>query len=539
MVLPGLIALVGAAELTARALLDGPSLEERGRRALEGTGLDFHVGDAHFSILRGSLVVRDIRLAHDTMDVTATRGSAALRELKIPRLELSGVSPLSLFSDFIMARRLHVQEPDVRVMRRASGHSPDAAGDAGGADAVRASGAPGGGPARGGLRVREVLVADADVTLERRQTLRFPALALRGATLRTAAQRIDSAWMADPLRALGSSEPVFSVMSIRGLSADSFYTFETGRLQVSAIDSTLQVRQIRMQPTLDDAAFSRRLEWRDERFEVAVAGLEANGIQLQALLEDGTIAIRSLHFDSLDLDVFADKNVPADPAQDEPWLPNTLVLDFRGVLRVDTIRIDGDVRYSELPQGGARRARIAFRDIDAALTNLTNDSLRMSEAQQFSAAVTASMFDAPLELVLRMPLLTPRFTMHYRGSLGRVDLTRLSGMTIPLAGFEVRSGALASLHFDIEVDGSVARGSVGGAYRDAGIGFVDRRSGDGDIIDDVKSLITNTFVIEGDNPANDEAARVGRVEHTVQPGDAFFKRLWVPLRTGLVSLFGL
>ena len=538
LVLLGVIALIGVAELTARALLDGPSLEARGRQALEGTGLDLHVGEAHFSVLRGSLVVRDIRMAHDTMDAD-TRGRAALRELTIPRIELSGVSPLSLFSDLIMARRLQVERPAVRVVRRQVGADPEVLQQSRAADSAVASRSTGGANARGGLRVREVVVEDADVTLERRETLRFPALELRGATLRTAAMQVDSAWIADPLHALGSSEPEFSVESISGLSADSFYTFETGRLHVSAADSTLQVRAIRMEPTLDDAAFARRLEWRAERFEVAAAGLAANGIHLQALLEDGTIAIRSLHFDSLDLDVFTDKNVPSDPASDRPWLPNRLVLGFRGVLRVDTIRIDGEVRYSELPQGSVRRARIAFRDIDATMTDLSNDSLRMAEAEPFRVAATASLFGAPLELDLRIPLLTPRFTMHYRGSLGSVDLTRLSDLTVPLAGFEVRKGTLASLQFDIEVDGPVARGSVAGEYHDAGIGFVDRRSGDGDIIDDVKSFITNTFVIDGDNPADGEAARAGRVEHAVQPGDAFFKRLWVPLRTGLVSLFGL
>jgi hypothetical protein len=534
----GLIGLFAAAELVARGMLDGPSLEARGREALAGTGLELHVGDAYFSVLRGSLVVRDIRMAHDTTDTTAAAGSAALRELTIPLVELSGVSPLSLFSDLILARRLVVREPDVRVMRRLNGTNP-AAHDSTRSVQGEARAAGEARDAHGGLQVRAVLVEDADVTLERRATLRFPSLELRSATLRTAAMRVDAAWMADPLRALGSSEPEFSVDSISGVSADSFYTFATGRLHVSADDARLRVEGIRLQPTLDDAAFARRLEWRDERFEIALAALRADALDLQGLLEDGSIVMRSLHFDSLDLDVFTDKNVPADPAGGEPWLPNTLVREFRGRLRVDTIRVQGEVRYSELRQGGARRARLAFEQLDATLTSISNDSARMSTSEPFLMAVNARLFGAPLQLDLRIPLLQPRFAMRYRGSVGRVDLTRLNDLTIPLAGFEVRSGTLSSLYFDVDVDGAVARGEVAGTYSDARIGFVDRRSGDGDIIQDIKSFIANSFVIEADNPEDGEPARTGRVQYTVQPRDAFFKRLWVPLRTGLVSLFGL
>ena len=62
------------------------------------------------------------------------------------------------------------------------------------------------------------------------------------------------------------------------------------------------------------------------------------------------------------------------------------------------------------------------------------------------------------------------------------------------------------------MDGRTAGGTVWAAYRDLDVQMVDRKTGEGGVFDDIKSFVTNTFVLRGDNmpgDGEDDEARPG------------------------------
>ena len=125
------------------------------------------------------------------------------------------------------------------------------------------------------------------------------------------------------------------------------------------------------------------------------------------------------------------------------------------------------------------------------------------------------------------------------GRVGAMSLSRLNSLTVPLQGVEIQDGRLEGLRFDITVEGPAAGGTVWVAYRDLDVQIVDSRTGEGGLLDDIKSFVANTFALRDENlPETDgeDGAEPGVVEYYVRPADPFFTRVWAPIRSGLMGV---
>lgn len=316
-------------------------------------------------------------------------------------------------------------------------------------------------------------------------------------------------------------------------SGDGLTRIKVDSLRASASDSSFLVSGIDLAPTSSDSEFFRQLTQRRDRIRATVTSVRGRGVDLYGWMRRDVRA-RTIEFDSADVDVLSNRRLP--PGSGDPWLPTRLIRSLAGEVRLDTVRISGRIVYNEIPARQARdTARMEFEQLDGRITGVSS----AEDAPPIVVDASMSLFEAPATIRIEIPYDSSTYRMEMSGRVGAIDLARVNSLTVPLQGIEVQDGHLAALRFDATVDGRTAGGTVWAAYRDLDVQIVDRETGEGGLFDDIKSFVTNTFVLRGDNmPGEGEAdeARPGAIEYYVERDDSFFTRVWAPIRSGLMAV---
>lgn len=485
------------AELVARRVVDAGFLQQKLIERLGTEELEVSIGSASFSLLARRLEARDLVIGRrGRATFTADRFVAA----GLPLLR-GGDGPPKI-GELTIERPLFYYHPD----------------DAGGADPDRD-------PV---LRLGMLRIEQGTALAWRRGATDGPSLVLvRDLEVDGNDVSFDGAGRSTDVR----SGLAWSAGPILRVRADGLTRVSFDSLRASGADSTFMLWGGRFEPTMPDAAFFDHLEVREDRIRAAVSRIETRGLDFDLWPRDGLVA-RSIVFDTIAVDVLTNRRIPSGPS--DPWLPAQLISSFEGRLEIDTIAVRGRIEYRDLPVDVAEPGLIAFENLEVRVEGISN----APDAGPLVVDARLSVFGAPAETRIEIPLDADQFRMSVRGRVGGFDLARLNDLTIPLEGIEIQDGRLEALRYDVVVDGPAAGGTVWAAYRDLDIQMVDRRTGKGSLMDDLKSFVANTFTLRGENmPASgDEGAKPGAVEYAVDPRDSFFTRVWAPIRSGLMAV---
>lgn len=504
-VLGVVIASLGA-EIVASRVVDRSFVADRLAERLGGEGVRVHVGEAAFSLLRRRIEATDV--------VLDGIGGATLAAR---RIVASGL-PL-LEGDVWELRQLTVDGPTLFL------HPSPAADDR---DRTSGSGAPAGPAVRiGRFRIDggTVLAWRPDAKAgSRRALVRDVAIEGRKVGFDGGGRVTD--WPVDLTLRTGA------FVRIR---ADGLTQFGYDSMWASAADSSVEFAGVHVAPTSSDEGYFQRLPARADRIRADLPMVRGRGVDLQTVLRGGLVA-RVVDIDSADVDVLSDRRLPPAPRAGEPTMPTDLVRSFRGEVRIDTLRMAGRIAYGEIPDRPAGRpGRIVFEQFDGRVRDVSS----APDAPPMVLDAAMLVFDAPAEIRIEIPSRTSGYRMDMSGRVGELDLTRLNALTVPLQGIEVQGGRLAAMRFAVTVDGRSAGGTVWAAYRDLDVQMVDRETGEGGLFDDIKSFVTNTFVLRGENmpgSGDGEGTRPGAVRVYVERQDPFFTRVWAPIRSGLMAV---
>jgi hypothetical protein len=143
-----------------------------------------------------------------------------------------------------------------------------------------------------------------------------------------------------------------------------------------------------------------------------------------------------------------------------------------------------------------------------------------------------------LKLQMMIPLAPPDLSLHYSGSLGAMDLTRLDAFLETAEHTRIKSGRAEGASFDIEVKGGRARGRVRAIYRNLEIALLSKRTGsEKGVADRVESFLVDELRIRHSNaPDAAGSLKEGEVNYTRKPQDEFLQIAWFALRSGILDV---
>jgi hypothetical protein len=316
---------------------------------------------------------------------------------------------------------------------------------------------------------------------------------------------------------------------------DSLTSLSIERAEGSFADSVLRVEGVEIRPTRSDAELRQAGGPRHTRVIATLGGFDARGIAWGEILRHATLAVRAIAIDAPRLDLLVDHNLREGRETDRPRMPNQVMRDFPLRLLIDTVRVrDGVIAYAELEPGQPLSGVVTFEQIEASLLNLSNDPGRMSVERP--AVFTASarlMGTGALSTELEIPLLSQRFDMKYRGSLGPMPLTDFNRFAATNSDVHFTHGDVLGVDFEATVAGGLAKGRVVPRYRDLAIGLQGKDEG---IMAKVKrkiaSIIANKIVLRQDNPEHDGKGPLitAVIDRRRAPSEGLFSFLWYTVR---------
>ena len=529
-------AVVLAVVITARVAIDSNAIEERLTRALDRSTegrYQLEIDTVKWSLLDRSLRLEGITLRPDSQDQGAGEGRAPMPRrvrISVPAVQFEdiGIWPL-LWRRALKIDNVLIQGPRVAIQTQASSTPRQSSA---GADS-----ATGAGGAISGLRVGQLRVEDARLT--RGEKGAAPQDSLWGLSVVLNNLDLDSARNGAPKKYLGTRISEGDFDGYRRLLSNESYVLQVGSSEVSRQDSLFSVGTVRYTPTVTDSVFMRRHEYRVNRFHIGMEGVSVSGFDYRRFLQEGAVLARRVQVDSMNLDVYRDNHLPPRPNEPPPPTPQDLIERVQRSLRIDSLLVrDSRIGYTKRPKGVSETGSITFQDLWLSLQNITNDSQLMTASTPAVVKARTRVNDAGrLWTTLRIPLLAPNFSLSFQGRTGSLNPKALNETFVHLGGVRIESGDVDSLWFQADVQRGEATGTVEGVYRNLEVELLEK-SGDRGLGDRLKTVVTQ-LALRSENLPEEEDLATGRIEHSYEKGDTFFKYLWHALRSGIYSLVGI
>lgn len=342
---------------------------------------------------------------------------------------------------------------------------------------------------------------------------------------------------------------VTSTKGISGLVADgreivltfrqSQYELRCGRLRVSVPDSEILAEAVELHPLVGDDSFFESSKFRRTRFRIVLPHCRVMGADCSGLLQGKTYRARSVKVDDPSFDIVVNMDTPYNRNSSKPLMPNEGLLLINRVTQVNRVDIiNGRVKYAERYIIGSPPAELTFDSVRLLTEGITN------HAEPGAAVVIHGqgkfMKTGTMKILMVIPAVSQKISLRYSGSLGAMDLPRLNSFLEIGEGLRIKSGALQSAAFDVNIIAGHASGTVRAMYRDLRIAFFNRSTGsEKGFFNRIRSFTANAMKIRSANmPDRSGSIKTGEVNYTRKRDDTFFQLIWFSLRSGVGDVVG-
>ena len=275
------------------------------------------------------------------------------------------------------------------------------------------------------------------------------------------------------------------------------------------------------------------------RYSITASSLRVHGIRFWPLLR-GRVVADSVSVDGARVDIYLDRTVGTRPPVKPSTLPHVALRSIDRPIRIDALRVTNtSVSYSEKATDGDRPGTIRFTDLWATVSNVTNDSTRMTTPCTIDLR-TRIAGAGRLEATFGYDLLSPRLSITYRGTVSRMNADPLNELLVDLEGARITNGVIDSIWFDFKVSDDVARGNMQVLYRDLDFEMLDKVTLERGLAARLQTFIADKATLSHSNPADDQApAKVVTVVRERTPEVPLVKFLWETLREGILLTLGI
>jgi hypothetical protein len=340
----------------------------------------------------------------------------------------------------------------------------------------------------------------------------------------------------DPLEMFDVDDIGLLVRDFTYLLPDSLYAFEVDEVRSSLRDQSLIIDSLRLVPMFKVDDFVARLQYADDRFDIKIPHIIAQGINLRELFNNQAFIIGRALVESPVVEIYRDNRVEQDPDRRPVTLQNMLgTLDM--YVQIDTIGLaNGKLTYSEISPDGVEPGTLIMEDMIFGLTNITNDTalIRQNNIATLHGA-TRFMGESKLRVRMLLDLDHPEDRYSYSGILESMDFSAFNNLSENLGGVRFESGQINKVEFDVQATEHLAVGMMRFFYNDLEIQLVNtddpenpgalRRAG---------SWAINNLAVKSDNPEENHF-RDGDIEVERNYQKSVFNHMSSAMIDGLTS----
>ena len=341
--------------------------------------------------------------------------------------------------------------------------------------------------------------------------------------------RGDSLFVRDARLEVGPSDTSFSIAEVRtgpGPAGHALRLIGVSRVGALTIDT------LEWAPLVPDSTFFRAAGPGSSRTRATIAGIRLLGLR-KGNVDRRRLTAGAILIASASLDLLADYRLPGGaPRRRVLWPARFARLAW--VVGVDSIVVDsGRIRYSELRPNGGSPGVVTFDQIAARILNASNDSAAMAAGAVVIQAEARLYGSGPLRARITVPVREGPIRLHAEGRLGEMPIPQFNRFVLPAGGIEITSGTLHEATFSFDVRGNVATGTFRGMWQDFSLRMVDRRTGEQNFGNKLKSLVARLMVKDDNMPDSHGRLDSAPIHYEVTPEDTFWGLLWRSVKSGM------
>lgn len=324
--------------------------------------------------------------------------------------------------------------------------------------------------------------------------------------------------------------------------ADGLYVAKFDTLKVNTQEQNLLLTNVICKPVIDKAAFYKKHGKNVTRTDLHFDMLYLEKLDFKRLIEEQHTIAHSARIKNGYASLYGDKRYPKQPVNQIGEAPHQKLMRIQKLIHVDTVFVDNvDVVYGEMSGRYHREGEISFNGSTGTITNVTNDTVRLSQDKYMKADLRAKILKSgDLHVQFSFDMLSKTGEHSYNGTLGAMKAAAFNRILYPLLNVEIASGNIRGIRFNINGTDYRSRGDFRFDYDNLKIDLKsDPHNPRKKSSLKIASFLVNQLIINDSNPDANEKYHVGKVNHRRVPEHTFFKNLWQSLLDGIKQTAGI
>lgn len=247
---------------------------------------------------------------------------------------------------------------------------------------------------------------------------------------------------------------------------ENLYSMGYEKLKYTFASRSMEINSLSFNPREERNVFREKNYYSYEIYSASLKKLMLKDFELDDYLNQGVVAIREMHLDSLNLEIFRDKTKPFNTARKVKFL-NKKMAALKFPLHIGSIAVENSyLKYVEQAEIGKTPLVVDFTDLELEVDYLTSLPDSLTTSKPLKIDLTAKLDRAiPVDINVELPYNSNNF--HVLGHTeGASDFTNLNKTVLPAIGLQFISGRLDGLWFDIQGSPLSLSGSLTLLYHD-------------------------------------------------------------------------
>lgn len=486
----------------------------------------------------GNLSVSNMKLTYDSAKfvslVNNNDAPPTLLKITIPSIVVSGVkTPRALIDKEIVGKKLLITNPVIDIIYTNAGK-----------DSARNI------PTR---EVYEQILGDLDMikidTVEisgaQISTINMKTgkknIQLTNALIRLIDVSVDEKTGKDPNRLLFANQLFFECEKFSWPSKDRLYNFSVDNVSLNSVSGAIDVKEFRMDPTLNENAFVKSLPTQDDRFDFNIKNIRIRNVDMQQLFNENVIA-DSIIAGATSIKIYRDLSIVRDKKNRVGTYPHQSIGKIPVSIQVKKLILANTfVEYKEKSKITGQSGKVQFHDVYATITNLTNDKDAIKKNNIMTADISTKFLNkAQMKAVWEFYLLHPRGRFDIKGTLKNIAAKDVNVLTEPMGPAKMEDGQINSLQFNFEGNDYGTDGTVKMLYENLKLSILEKDK-DSKKLDKkgLASFVAN-IIIKNNNPPNKkDEPRVVSVHFDRDTNRSIFHLVWKSIFKGVKETVGI
>ncbi len=297
--------------------------------------------------------------------------------------------------------------------------------------------------------------------------------------------------------------------------------------------NSAEVSSIELTPKLDKESYQKANGYQKDWIVSKIEHLHVYGINWYDVVFNKKAEIEKVIILQPDIYVYRDNTLP--DLNKYKALPAKLLRNFNFPFSINSIDIGkGKIEYEKRDGKGTPAANIVFNNLQASISHIGSDSLFVIANPVMDVNAQAELADSVnIKIEYKANMLSPSDEFTLKGNVQSFNAVLLNQYIAPLSTFEIKSGYVNSIHFNMHADENVAIGDLDMDYRNLKINILSKESPGKK--SEFKSFLTNIFMRDEDKKEKNQDKPGGEIRFERRKDRFIFNYWWNSVKTGILS----